>query len=220
MLSKTRTEILTSEIRVRRPWGYRRSFPVSIFQRLLPYHAIQSIASLSTASPRYTWNLRLLNATLTTRSRNRMPKYVGCCPRARRGTGYRHCWSRPVLTWSSGSQDPSVPVASPHHASLRYPTRSRRDACCEMKSRHDMAGFAKGMATTSGWPLVRCDCRTLIQQDRALMDRSRAMKMAAAAGNGDEQVRIEGSTAHDPADGNDSFSFRVTNFSSPFCACS
>ena len=40
------------------------------------------------------------------------------------------------------------------------------------------------------------------------------MKMAAAAGNGDEQVRIEGSTAHDPADGIDSFSLRVTNFSS------
>ena len=39
------------------------------------------------------------------------------------------------------------------------------------------------------------------------MDRSRAMKMAAAAGNGDEQDRIEGSTAHDPADGDDSFSF-------------
>ena len=32
------------------------------------------------------------------------------------------------------------------------------------------------------------------------------MKMAAAAGNGDEQDRIEGSNAHDPADGNDSFS--------------
>ena len=32
------------------------------------------------------------------------------------------------------------------------------------------------------------------------------MKMAAAAGNGDEQDRSEGSTAHDPADGNDSFS--------------
>ena len=41
------------------------------------------------------------------------------------------------------------------------------------------------------------------------------MKMAAAAGNGDEQDRIEGSTAHDPADGDDSVSFRVTNFSSP-----
>ena len=69
-----------------------------------------------------------------------------------------------------------------------------------------MVGFAKGMATTSGWTLVRCDCRTRIQQDRASMDRLRTMKMAAAAGNGDEQVRIEGSTAHDPADGNDSFS--------------
>ena len=33
------------------------------------------------------------------------------------------------------------------------------------------------------------------------------MKMAAAAGNGDEQDRIEGSTAHDPADGDDPFSF-------------
>ena len=42
------------------------------------------------------------------------------------------------------------------------------------------------------------------------------MKMAAAAGNGDEQDRIEGSTAHDPADGTDSFFFRVTNFSNPF----
>ena len=58
-------------------------------------------------------------------------------------------------------------------------------------------------------------------QDRASMDRLRTMKMAAAAGNGDEQARIEGSTAHDPADGNDSFSLRVTNFFLPvFCACS
>ena len=47
------------------------------------------------------------------------------------------------------------------------------------------------------------------------------MKMAAAADNGDEQDRIEGSIAHDPADGNDSFSFRATNFFLPvFCACS
>ena len=68
-----------------------------------------------------------------------------------------------------------------------------------------MAGFAKGMATTSGWPLVRCDCRTLIQQDRALMDRSRAMKMAAAAGNGaDVQDRTKESIVQDSADGNDS----------------
>ena len=61
-----------------------------------------------------------------------------------------------------------------------------------MKSRHDMAGFAKGMATTSGWTLVRCDCRNQIQQDRKLMYWSRSMKMAAAAGNGDEQDQIEG----------------------------
>ena len=39
------------------------------------------------------------------------------------------------------------------------------------------------------------------------------MKMAAAAGNGDEQDRIEGSTAHDPADGDDSFSFESLIFS-------
>ena len=79
-----------------------------------------------------------------------------------------------------------------------------------------MAGFVKGMATTSGWTLVRslrCDCRTLTRiQDRASTDRLRAMKMAAAAGNGDEQDRIEGSTAHDPADGDDSFSFESLIF--------
>ena len=77
-----------------------------------------------------------------------------------------------------------------------------------------MTGFAKGIATTSGWALVRCDCRTRVLQDHASLDRLRTMKMAAAAGNGDEQVLIEGSTAHDPADGIDSFSLRVTNFSS------
>ena len=32
--------------------------------------------------------------------------------------------------------------------------------------RDDMAGFAKGMATTSGWTLVRCDCRNRIHQVR------------------------------------------------------
>ena len=84
-----------------------------------------------------------------------------------------------------------------------------------------MAGFAKGMATTSGWTLVQCDCRTRIQQDRTSMDRLRTMKMAAAAGNGDEQARIEGSTAHDPADGNDSFSCEsLILFLPVFCACS
>ncbi len=39
MLSKTRPEILTSDIRVLRPWAYKRSFPVPIFRRFLPYHA-------------------------------------------------------------------------------------------------------------------------------------------------------------------------------------
>ena len=47
------------------------------------------------------------------------------------------------------------------------------------------------------------------------MDRLRTMKMAAAAGNGDEQVRIEGSTAHDPAVGIDSFFLRVTDIFPP-----
>ena len=38
------------------------------------------------------------------------------------------------------------------------------------------------------------------------------MKRAAAVCDGDEQDRIEGSTAHDPADGNDSFSFESLIF--------
>ena len=47
------------------------------------------------------------------------------------------------------------------------------------------------------------------------------MKMVAAVCNGDEQDRIEGSTAHDPADGTDSFSFESLIFFLPvFCACS
>ena len=117
-LSKTRTEIPTSEIQVHRSRGYRRSFPVPTFRRLLPHHATYSIASLSASSPSYIWNLRLLNVTLTTCSRTRMPKYIGCCPRARRGTGYWHRRSRPVLARSNGSQDSSVPVASPHHGSM------------------------------------------------------------------------------------------------------
>ena len=172
-LSKTRTEILTSEIRVHRPWEYRRSFPVPTFQRLLPHHATYSIANLSTSSPSYVWNLRLhlLSVTLTTCSRTRMQKYIGCGPPARRGTGYRH-WhrrSRPVLARSSGSQDSSVPVARPHRASSSSPIRSGQGACGERKSRHDMAGFAKGMATTSGWALVRCDCMTR-KQDSASGD--------------------------------------------------
>ena len=70
-----------------------------------------------------------------------------------------------------------------------------------------MTGFGnlKGMATTSGWTLVRCDCRNRIQQDRALMDHSRAMKMAAAADDGDDvQVRTKESIAQDFGDGIDS----------------
>ena len=128
ILSKTRTEILTTEIRVHRPCEYRRSLPVLIFRRLLPQHATKSIASLSTVSPCYIWNLRLLSATLSTCSRTRIPKYIGYGSRTRRGTGYLHCRSRPVLARSSGSQDSSVPVASPHRASPRPPIRSGRGA--------------------------------------------------------------------------------------------
>ena len=54
------------------------------------------------------------------------------------------------------------------------------------------------------------------------MDRSRTMKMAAAAGyGGDVQVRTKESIAQDSGDGNDSFcSFRVTNFFPVFCGYS
>ena len=79
-----------------------------------------------------------------------------------------------------------------------------------------MAGLAKGMATTIGWTLVRCDCRNQIQQDRTLMDCARTMKMAAAAGDSnDVQVRTKESIAQDFGDGNDSSNYfvRVTNFS-------
>ena len=71
-----------------------------------------------------------------------------------------------------------------------------------------MTGFAKGMATTSGWALVQCDYRIRIQQYRALMDRLRAMKMAADAGDGDAvQVRTKESIAQDFGDGIDSCYF-------------
>ena len=50
-------------------------------------------------------------------------------------------------------------------------------------------------------------------QDRALMDSSRAMKMAPAAGNGDDvQDHTKEAIAQDSADGNDSCNFRLTNF--------
>ena len=68
-----------------------------------------------------------------------------------------------------------------------------------------MASFPKGMATTSGWTLVRCDCRIRIQQDSTLIDRARTMKMAAAAvSSGDVQARTKESIVQDFSDGNDS----------------
>ena len=59
------------------------------------------------------------------------------------------------------------------------------------------------MPDTPRGAMAVCSCSAV--QDRASMDRSRPMKMAAVAGKGDDQVRIEGSIAHDPAVGNDSF---------------
>ena len=70
--------------------------------------------------------------------------------RTRKGTGHRHRRSRPALARCSGSQDSSAPVASPHSASPRSPIRSGRGACGERKSslsRHDIAGFAKGIGS-------------------------------------------------------------------------
>ena len=103
-----------------------------------PHHATYSIASLSASSPSYIWNLRLLSVTLTTCSRTRRQKYIGCCPLARGGTGYhRHRRDRRVLVRSSGSQDSSVPVANPHSTSPRSPIlgaeRMRRE---KVKARH------------------------------------------------------------------------------------
>ena len=85
-----------------------------------------------------------------------------------------------------------------------------------------MAGFATGMATTSGWALVRCECRIRTQQDHTLMDRSRTMKMAAASGDGDDvQVRTKESIAQDFGDGNDTSLYFCESLIFPvFCGCS
>ena len=67
-----------------------------------------------------------------------------------------------------------------------------------------MAGFAKGMAATSSWALVQCDCRNWIHQDRTLKDRARTMKMAAAADySRDVHIRTKESIAQDSGDGED-----------------
>jgi hypothetical protein len=145
----------------------------------------------------------LLSATLTTCSRTRMQKYIGCSPRARMGTGYWHRRSRPVLARSSGSQDPSVPVASPHCTSPSSPIRSGRCAFGERKSRHDMAGFAKGMATTS-WTVVRCDCRNKIHQvsqQRVARARRRWLPQPVHGGC-NVQDRTRASNAHAAGDSN------------------
>ena len=76
-----------------------------------------------------------------------------------------------------------------------------------------MAGFAKGMATTSGWTLVLCDCRIRIQQDRTLKDRARTKKMAAAADyDRDIQVRTKESIAQGSGYRHLLLFLRVTNF--------
>ena len=52
------------------------------------------------------------------------------------------------------------------------------------------------------------------------MDRARTMTMAATAGNGDVQDRIEKSNAQDSADGNDSCYFSESLIFPVFCGCS
>ena len=142
-----------------------------------------------------------------------MPKYIGYGSRTRRGTGHRHHRSRPALARYSGSQDSSVPVASPHRASPSSPIRSGWSACGERKSRHDMAGFAKGMATTSGWALVRCDCRNRIHQvrQRRVARARRRWRPQPVHGGCDVQDRTRASIAHDAGDGKPIF---------PVCGCS
>jgi hypothetical protein len=82
--------------------------------------------------------------------------------------GYR-LQESPVTASPSVEQRESRPFNTSRQPSSRIPSspiRSGRSACCERKSRHDMAGFAKGMATTSGWTLVLSDCRNPIHQVR------------------------------------------------------
>jgi hypothetical protein len=117
------------------------------------------------------------------------------------GTGYLHRRSRQVLARSSRSQDPSVPVARPHRASPSSPILSERCTCGERKSRHYMAGFAKGMATTSGWTLVRCDCRNRIHQVARARQRWRRQPVHGGCDVKDRMASI----AHD-ADDRNSFS--------------
>ena len=138
----------------------------------------------------------------STCSRTRRPKY-GCGHPARRGAGYLHRQSRPVLARSSGSQDSSVPVASPHCTSSSSLIRSGWSACGGRKSRHDMAGFAKGMAATSGWTLVRCDCRNRIHQvrQRRVARARRRWRPQPVHGGCCVQDRTRASIAHDACDG-------------------
>ena len=140
---------------------------------------------------------------MTTCTRTKMPKYIGYGSRTRRGIGHRHRRSRPALARYSGSQDSSVPVASPHRASPSSPIRSGRSACGERKSRHNTAGFAKGMATTSGWTLVRCDCRNRIHQvrQRRVARARRRWRPQPVHGGCDVQDRTRASIAHDAGDG-------------------
>ena len=90
------------------------------------------------------------------------------------------------------------------------PIRSGRGACCERKSRHDMAGFATGMVTTSGWALVRCDCRNRIHQvrQRRVARARRRWRPQPVHGGCDVQDRAKASIAHDAGDGKPFFSVR------------
>ena len=58
----------------------------------------------------------------------------------------------------------------------------------------------------------------VVLQDRALMDCSRAMKMTAAAGDGDHvQARTKESIVQDFSDGIDSCYFTTLSFFQVFC---
>ncbi len=67
-----------------------------------------------------------------------------------------------------------------------------------------MAGFAKGMATTSGWTLVPCDCRNRIHQvsQRQVVRARRRWRPQPAHGGFDIHYCTRESIEHDAGDGN------------------
>ncbi len=67
-----------------------------------------------------------------------------------------------------------------------------------------MAGLAKGKATTSGWTLVRFDCKNLMHQvrQRRVARARRRWRQQPAHGGCNVQDRTRASIAHDAGDGN------------------